>query len=270
MPASPDEVLARLNLARAVAIEAGEITLKYFRRSVEVERKSDDSPVTVADRESEQHIRRRVLAEFADDAFLGEEFPEQPGNSGFRWIVDPIDGTKSFIRGVPLYGTMVSVERDARAIIGVVNFPPLGECAYAAKGQGAWLLRDGGEAERLRVNTVDRLSESLFVTTAVDSFDMIGRRDAFDRLQAASRVTRTWGDCYGYVLVASGRAEVMVDPVMNVWDAAALQPIMEEAGGTFTDWKGNATIHAGEGIATNGHVLGEVLAITRGLGSADD
>ncbi len=262
--AAPEaEIAARLELARTVAVEAGRITLQYFRRPLDVERKADDSPVTVADRQAEQHIRRRVAEAFADDGFLGEEFDERSGTSGFRWIVDPIDGTKSFIHGVPLYGTMVAVEYQQRAVIGVVDLPPLGECAYAAQGQGAWLAREGQPPEPMRVSSVDRLADSLFVLTDVASFADMGFGPTFERLQAASRLTRTWGDCYGYILVASGRAELMVDAVMNVWDAAALQPILEESGGTFTDWQGNATIHAGQGIATNGRVLEEVLAITR-------
>jgi len=266
MDATPQDIAARLELARIVALEAGDLTLKYFRGEIAVERKADDSPVTIADREAEQHIRSRVAEAFAADGFLGEEFAETSGSSGFRWIVDPIDGTKSFIHGVPLYGTMVAVEFAQQAVVGVVNLPPLRECAYAGRGQGAWLLRENHDPQPMRVSSVDRLSEALFVHTDVGSFNALGYADVFNRLESAARLTRTWGDCYGYVLVASGRAELMIDAGMNVWDAAALQPILEEAGGTFTDWQGNPTIHAGQGIATNGCVLEEVLAITRSAG----
>src|SRR5436309_14340502 len=134
-----DDLTSRLDLAVAAAREAGEITLRYFRRdNFRVERKADDSPVTVADREAEQHLRRRIAAAFPDDGILGEELGEQPGTSGYRWILDPIDGTKSFICGVPLYGQLIGIERERRSVVGVINIPALDECVYAAAGQGAW------------------------------------------------------------------------------------------------------------------------------------
>ena len=141
--------------------------------------------------------------------------------------------------------------------------PGLDEGVFASAGQGTWHFRGDKEPTRCHVSKKMRLSDGLFVTSQVDSFVKRGAAAAFDALQHAAYITRTWGDCYGYLLVATGRAEVMVDPVMNVWDAAAVQPIVEEAGGSFTDWQGNATIHAGEGVATNGRVLSEVLSITR-------
>jgi histidinol phosphatase-like enzyme (inositol monophosphatase family) len=254
----------RLEVAVRLAREAGDITLEYFRRDdLEVERKGDDSPVTIADRRAEEHLRAGIAAAFPDDAILGEEFPDQPGTSGFRWILDPIDGTKSFIHGVPLYGTLVGVEQAGECTVGVIHIPALDECVYAATGQGAWYVRGGSEPRPARVSDCRSLAQGLFVTSEVGSFDEHGRRETYDRLQAAARLTRTWGDCYGYLLVATGRAEVMVDPIMAVWDAAALKPILEEAGGTFTDFQGRPTIHSNEGVATNGHLLEEVLAITR-------
>jgi histidinol phosphatase-like enzyme (inositol monophosphatase family) len=258
------DITDRLALARQAAREAAEITLRYFRRDdLEVDRKTDDSPVTVADRQAEEHLRRRIGEAFPDDAILGEEFPERQGTSGFRWILDPIDGTKSFIHGVPLYGTLVGVEHQGESVIGVNRIPALSECVYAGKGQGAWYVSGDRDPVPAKVSACPRLAEGLFLTSEVVNFDKTGRREVYDRLQAIARLTRTWGDCYGYLMLATGRAELMVDPVMEVWDAAALLPILEEAGGTFTDWQGRPTIHAGEGIATNGHLLQEVLAITR-------
>lgn len=257
-----DPVAARLELARSAAREAGELTLTYFRRGVDVERKSDDSPVTVADREAEKLLRARIEARFPDDAIVGEEFPAREGTSGWRWILDPIDGTKSFISGVPLYGTMVGVERNARSDIGVVYIPGLDECIWGAVGRGAWHTVAGGEPRRAQVSQVASLGQGTFVTSQVDTFARRDALDAFHELEKAAYITRTWGDCYGYLLVATGRAVAMVDPIMNVWDAAALQPIMEEAGGAFTDWSGQPTIHSGEGIGANPGVLAEVLAIT--------
>jgi len=265
MKASEADIADRLGLAREAAREAGEITLRHFRRDdLEIERKRDDSPVTVADRRAEEHLRRRIAEAFPDDAILGEELPDREGTSGFRWILDPIDGTKSFIHGVPLYGTLVGVEHQGESVVGVNRIPALDECVYAGRGQGAWYVSGDQAPVPARVSPCPRLAEGLFLTSEVVSFDHCGRRAVYDRLQAVARLTRTWGDCYGYLMLATGRAELMVDPVMEVWDAAALLPILEEAGGTFTDWQGRPTIHSREGVATNGRILDEVLAITRG------
>jgi histidinol-phosphatase len=258
-------VTQRLELAIELAREAGRIAMQYFRRGdLEVQRKEDDSPVTVADRRAEEHLRRRIAEALPEDGILGEEFPERPGSSGYRWILDPIDGTKSFIHGVPLFGTLVAVEHDGRSVVGVIAIPALDECAYAALGQGAWYTVRGSAPQPARVSSRRRLSEGLFLTSEVANFSAARRRDAYDRLESVARLSRTWGDCYGYLMVATGRAELMVDPVMNVWDAAAVQPIVEEAGGTFTDWQGRRTIYSGQGVATNGLILDEVLAIIGG------
>ena len=260
---STTELSSRLELALSAAREAGRLTLEYFQRDdLAVELKHDASPVTVADRQAEQLLRQRIAERFPADGILGEEFPEQAGTSGYRWILDPIDGTKSFIRGVPLYGTLIGVEHDQRAVLGVVLIPALDECVYAAIGQGAWHQRADAPPRRAQVSSREKLGEALFCTSD-PSYPTPARQAACSRLRKACLLSRTWGDCYGYLLVATGRAEVMVDPVMNVWDAAALQPVLLEAGGTFTDWQGQETIYGGEGIATNGKVLAEVLAITR-------
>jgi histidinol phosphatase-like enzyme (inositol monophosphatase family) len=261
---SDAELTSRLERAQAFARDAGAVTLRYYcQHNYAVELKQDQSPVTVADRQAEERLRELIAEAFPDDAILGEELPERPGKSGYRWILDPIDGTKSFISGVPLYGTMIGVEFDSKSVVGVVYIPALDEMVSAAVGHGAWYSRGTATPRPARVSTKATLAESLFLTSEVKTFDRVGRRKAYERLEAGSRLTRTWGDCYGYLLVAVGRAEVMVDPMMNVWDCAALQPILEEAGGTFTDWNGQPTIYAGEAIATNGRLLDEVLAITR-------
>ncbi len=261
---SETDLTARLQKAQDFASQAGAVTLRYYcQDNYSVELKHDQSPVTVADRQAEELLRERIAAAFPEDAILGEEFPERPGTSGYRWILDPIDGTKSFISGVPLYGTLIGVEFESRSVAGVIYIPALDEMISAAVGQGAWYVRGSSAPRPARVSAKTTLSEGLFLTSEVKTFDRVGRRKAYERLEAASRLTRTWGDCYGYLLVAVGRAEAMVDPVMNVWDCAALQPILEEAGGTFTDWKGQPTIYGGEAIATNGRVLDEVLAVSR-------
>lgn len=262
----PAESILREKLQAAVAWgkEAGQLTLQYFQQTnYEVERKGDASPVTIADRSAELLIRERIAQTFPHDGIIGEEFGTSDGTSGWRWILDPIDGTKSFISGVPLYGTMIGLEREGRSWAGVVYIPGLDEGVYAAHGQGCFHFRGASAPTRVTVSKRAKLADGLFVTSQVDTFRKRNAWEAFEKLQAAAYVTRTWGDCYGYLLVATGRAEAMVDPMLNVWDAAAVQPIIEEAGGTFTDWQGEPTIHAGEAIATNSLVRDEVLAITR-------
>lgn len=267
--ATDAEIRDRLEWARAIALEAGEVTLRYFRSSdLGVERKGDGSPVTIADRSAEQHLRARISERFPTDGILGEEFPETPGTSGYKWILDPIDGTKAFVHGVPLYTTLVAVldERTNDSVLGVIHAPASGETIHAAVGGGAWYSNGGAEPTAARVSDVADLREGLFLTGDVAGFADDRSGDATDvylALQNAARLSRTWGDAYGYMMVAVGRAEVMIDAGMSVWDAAALKPILEEAGGTFTSWTGEATIHAGEGIGTNGRVAEQVLSLTR-------
>jgi histidinol phosphatase-like enzyme (inositol monophosphatase family) len=262
MSTSQRDYDARLELAIAVAREAGLLTLEYFNQgNYEVESKANDSPVTVADRRAEELLRRRIAEAFADDAIHGEEFDDRPGRSGFRWILDPVDGTKSFIHGVPLYSTLVAIEHEGRSVAGVIRIPALDECVYGAVGQGAWYVRGGAPPRPARVSDCPRLAEGLFVTSEVATFDRMGRRGVYDRLQAEARLSRSWGDGYGYLLVATGRAELMVDPAMELWDAATLPPILTEAGGTFTDWQGRPKTDSGEGFATNGLVFDEVMAL---------
>jgi histidinol-phosphatase len=263
-PQSP----SRLNLAIEVARAAGVDTLKWFRQaSLSVERKGDGSPVTAADRASETLLRERISAVFPDDAILGEELGEKPGSSGYRWVLDPIDGTKSFITGVPLYTTLVAVMHQDEPLLGVIYSPATDEMVYAAAGEPAWYQAADSPPVRAQVSEVERLADATFVTTELATFDRVGKsgsRGVFNQLEQACRLTRTWGDAYGYLLVATGRADVMIDPVVNLWDAAALQPIIEGAGGHFSDWQGRPSVHTGNAIATNPHLAGLVLSITRG------
>jgi len=258
-----DAVINRYDLARQFAVQAGQLTLNYFQSDrYQVERKSDRSPVTIADREAEQLLRKQIASHFPDDAIVGEEFGVQAGSSGFRWILDPIDGTKSFISGVPLYGTMIGIDFEDECQIGVVYVPGLDEGIFACVGQGCWHFR--GKAPPTRAQVSSRpLSDGVFVTSEVAGFAKRGAAQAYAELERLAYVSRTWGDCYGYMLVATGRVELMVDPQMNVWDAAAIKPILEEAGGRFTDWQGDPTIHNGEGIGCNQVVFDQVLEITR-------
>lgn len=237
-----------LDFAVELARGAGEITLKYFKKSLKPERKGDGSPVTIADREAERFIRERIEEKFPQDAILGEEEAARAGHSGRQWIIDPIDGTYSFVRGVPLYGVLIGLEINEEVVLGVVNLPALGEIVYAARGTGCFW-----NDTRARVSQVETLEDALVLSTDFGACERYGFGATAERLQRAAGARRTWGDCYGHVLVATGRAEIMLDPVMNVWDCAPFLPILEEAGGTFTDWKGNRTIRGGNAVSTNGH-----------------
>lgn len=252
---APENSKKRLEFAVEIARQAGKFTLQHFRsRDLAVERKGDGSPVTLADQGAEKLLREQISLQFPSDAILGEEFGETPGSSGYCWVLDPIDGTKAFISGVPLFTTLVAVMHDDQPMAGVIYAPAVDEMVYAAKGNGSWHTVEGGTPVRCQVSQVAKLEEAVYLTTSVRSYTKDRKSDGrgvFDALTAACRVTRTWGDAFGYMLVATGRAEIMIDPVMNLWDAAALQPIIEEAGGKFFDWQGKASVHSGEAIATN-------------------
>ena len=258
----------RLEYARTIAFQAGELTLRYFydTESLAVEEKTDESPVTIADRETELFLRQKIAERFPDDALFGEEFPNTEGTSGFRWFLDPIDGTKSFIHGVPLYSTLIGLgsidsSGQERCVGGVIALPALRELVWAGVGLGAWHETHRDEAKRCHVSRCSDLAEATFLTSEVITFDKKNRREAYTRLEQRVRLTRTWGDAYGYALVATGRADVMVDPAMSDWDSAPLLVILEEAGGRFTDWKGNPTIFGREGVATNGILHDNVLEV---------
>jgi histidinol-phosphatase len=244
----------------AVAIEAaylgGRRTLAYFNAGVAVETKADQTPVTCADRESEQVIRERISRSFPDHAILGEEGGIQEGNPDYRWIIDPIDGTKTFVCGVPLYGVLIGVEVRGSPSVGVVYLPALDEMVSAADGLGChWNGRPA------RVSEVSSLEGAVVIVTSVRS--AIERSDAYERLVQVTKLQRTWGDCYGYVLVATGRAEVMLDPEIKPWDCAPLLPILREAGGYFTTWAGEATTWGKDAVATNAALHAPVLQILK-------
>jgi histidinol-phosphatase len=255
----PEEFAGLMDFAVQLACEAGEITLKYFRSSLRTQLKADGSYVTEADREAERFIRERLEETFPHDAVLGEEEGAQAGSSGRQWIIDPLDGTYSFVHGVPLYGVMIGLEIADELCVGVVNFPALGELVYAARGQGCFW--NGVPA---RVSSTSRLEDALLLATDFGICTQYGFGQATENLQRRVDARRTWGDCYGHILVATGRADVMLDPVMNIWDCAPLLPILEEAGGTFTDWRGRRTIRGGNAISTNNSLFDTVLKTVSG------
>jgi histidinol-phosphatase len=248
-----------LEAVTEVARLAGEAARRHFHTRLEVERKSDGSPVTRADREAEQAARAWIEARFPADGILGEEFGEVRAGAVRRWILDPIDGTKSFVRGVPLWGTLVAVAEGESVRAGAARFPALDEEVAAAVGQGCWW-----NGARCRVSDVPRLAEATVLSTGDTFREAPDRLAAWRRLAERAALSRHWGDCYGFLLVATGRAEAMIEGRLSPWDVAAFAPILEEAGGVLTDWEGRATAFGGSAIATNAGVAREVRAVIAG------
>jgi histidinol-phosphatase len=240
-----DSLELYLDAAREFARLGGRLSLDWYRRSdLAVERKADSTPVTVADRQVELAVRAAIARRFPDHRVVGEEHGGHIGGGGFEWIIDPIDGTKSFIRGVPLYTTLIAMLRDGMPQVGVVYCPPTGEMAAAAVGCGAW----DEYGRRLRVSGCTFLNDAWVMTT--DPADFIRRRPAgVAGLFAEAASVRTWADAYGYMLLARGDADVMLDPVMSPWDIAPLGVIVREAGGVFTDMDGTEQLVGESAIA---------------------
>lgn len=262
MTCTEDDLKTRLDFARNVALEASALIMQYYQHpELAVEKKLDMSPVTAADRGAEELIRQRLAEAFPQDGVLGEEFPETPGTSGFRWILDPVDGTKSFVHGVPLFGTLIGVEHEQQCVVGVCRFPALNEVVYAARGSGCWWQIGDETPKRAQVSQITQLNAATFCQTNILRWEAVGRWTALMTLLRSVGLSRGWGDCFGHVLVATGRAEIMVDPSLNPWDAAALVPILQEAGGEFIDWQGHATIYGGSGISVVPALKQQVLDI---------
>jgi len=249
-----------------VAKRAGNVANRYFGSALRIESKVDGSPVTIADRSAEENARAWIQQRFPNDAVLGEEFGLHARAGVRRWIIDPIDGTKSFVRGVPLWGTLVAVAEGETVLAGAAYFPAIDEMLAAAPELGCWW-----NGTRANVSATSRVADATVLTTD-ERFrgSSEKRRDGWRALSEAAAVSRSWGDCYGYLLVATGRADVMTDGILADWDAAALLPAITEAGGVFTDWSGNTTAFGRCAIATNRALAAEarlLLGAVPGEGS---
>jgi histidinol phosphatase-like enzyme (inositol monophosphatase family) len=244
-----------LDEAVALARDAGKLTLQWFRsQDLAIDSKGDGTPVTAADRASERFVREQLAARHPDDAVVGEEEPDSAGTSGRRWIIDPIDGTKAFTRGVPLYSTLLAFEDEHGPAIGVIELPALGETVYAGRGLGCFC-----NDEPARVSDRDRLRGSYLTTSGFDYWS----EASLSAVHQSGLFMRTWGDGYGYALVATGRVEAMIDPVAAAWDVAAMPVIIGEAGGRFSDYDDVVRVDGGNGIATNGRLHREVLELVK-------
>jgi myo-inositol-1(or 4)-monophosphatase len=256
----PENLEEYFDFITETAYLAGRLTLGYYQAGVRADMKKDDTPVTVADRLSEELIRGRIEKRYPGHTIVGEEFGvSQHKTATHRWFIDPIDGTKSFVHGVPLFAVLIGLEIEGQVKVGAAYFPALDEMLAAAIGLGCWW-----NGKRAHVSPVARLSEAVVTFTDPAIFERCGKGPAWERLQKACYYRPGWTDAYGYMLTATGRAELTVDPIMNVWDCGPFPPIFSEAGGFFGDWHGNPTIYANEAIATSQILLPEVLALIRG------
>lgn len=241
---------ARLQFALSISEEAARLILTHYQsQSLDVESKSDESPVTIADKGAEELIRNALSERFPDDGVLGEEFDDRKSQNGYRWILDPIDGTKPFIHGVPLFGTLMGIEFEGRMVAGLCRFPALDEVVYAATGSGAWWQIGQHAVRQARVSSETSLANSRLMFTEPTSDIRCGRGDVLPRFLQSVRIARGWGDCYGHMMVATGRAEISLDPQMSPWDIAALIPIVREAGGSCTSWQFTEDILHGDGVS---------------------
>lgn len=255
-------IAERLDFAVQAASSASAGTLELFgARHTGVELKADGSPVTRADRTCEQSLRTLIERAYPGDAILGEELPPVSGTSGVRWIIDPIDGTKSFIHGVPLYATLLAAELDGEPILGVIVLPVLHEVVYAGKGLGAWHQVGSASPVPARVSRVDRLDHACVCTTSMRYFQDEGLGGLYEHLSLRCGLLRGWSDAYAHVLVATGRADAAIEPTIKVWDVAPMATIMAEAGGRYSGWSGACDIHEPNGISSNSLIHAELLTM---------
>ena len=241
-----------LEHAVAIATEAGDLTLEHFRSDLTIDAKADGSEVTVADRGAELLVRDRLAASFADDAIVGEEFDDVAGTSGRTWVVDPIDGTYAFVRGVPLYSTLLAMYDDEGCAIGIIHLPALGMTLAAGRSLGCHL-----NGVRTSVSSTTSIDGALLCTSDWNA----ANPEQLNAVHGAGLRMRTWGDGYGYALVALGEADAMVDPICSAWDLAPMPAIISEAGGRFTDLTGADRHDGGHGLASNGHLHDELLGL---------
>lgn len=264
---------ADLALALAIADEVDALTLAGSLSNFAIDTKSDNTPVTEIDRAAEELVRRRLATDRPDDAVVGEEFGTTSGASGpggngafaRRWVVDPIDGTKNFVRGVPAWATLIGlVDRD-RAVMGVVSAPALGRRWYASQGEGAWGVTQihglPSTPRRLQVSTVGTLSDASVSYSSLVGWEERGLLDPFLHLTRAARRTRAFGDFWSYMMVAEGVVDVACEPELALHDMAALAPIVTEAGGRFTSLGGAPGPFGGDALATNGALHSDVLGV---------
>jgi len=242
-----------IDFCHELAHASGECIMRYFRGDVAVQRKVDASPVTIADREAEDRMRALIMRAYPGHGIIGEEFPAHKPDAEYQWVLDPIDGTKAFISGTFLFGTLIGLMRGGQPIVGAIHHPV---SSHLLVGDGKETRLNG---ERVRVSDTERLGDALLCCSDFDDVSRYQDGAAFQRLMDMTGLNRTWGDCHGYFLLATGYADIMLDPIMHLWDIVALVPVIEGAGGTISDWNGGAALGGKGIIASNGRLHSEVL-----------
>ncbi len=243
------------NFSKILADESGKIILRYFRSKVNIETKNDESPVTIADKKAEEIMRLLIGKEFPDHGIVGEEFGVTNESAEYQWILDPIDGTKSFITGTVTFGTLIALLKNGQPVFGVINQPVLNE----------FLIGDNESAElnnvQVKVRECGKIENATLLTTDHLNIEKFQNSKAFENLMRRVKMYRQWGDCYGYYLVATGFADIMIDPIMSVWDTMALIPIIRGAGGKITDYQGNDPVRGNSTVATAGNIHEDVISV---------
>ena len=237
-----------ISFSKKLAIASGEVIKKYFRSEINIEMKEDRTPITIADREAEIVMRKMIQKQYPDHGIMGEEFEVVNPDEEFQWLLDPIDGTKNFVAGTSLFGTLISLLKGGKPILGVINNPISGDF-LVGDGFHTWL-----NDRLVKVRQCNVIEDAILLTTS--HWSVWKHRDgpAFDRLSRRVKMYRTWGDCYGYFLVATGYADIMVDPAMHIWDIAPLIPIITGAGGMITDYYGKDPLRGKGSVATAGYL----------------
>ena len=243
-----------LEFAKRITETAGEISLKYYQSDLDIITKADQSPVTIADQQTEEFLRSEIERKFPDHQILGEEMGNKETSSPYKWIIDPIDGTKSFISGIPFYSNLLGLEFEGRIILGISNFPALNEMYYASENGGAFL-----NGKKISVGKKTKIEECRVMTTDVKNLENVRLSIPAKKILNDSLFYRTWGDAYGHAMVASGRADIMLDPLMNPWDCAPFGIIIKEAGGYFGDWNGTETIYGENAFSSNNELKKIIL-----------
>lgn len=250
-----NDLLQLKDFCKLLADETGKIIRQYYRTNISIEIKSDESPVTIADKKSEEKMRELIMKEFPTHGIIGEEFGEHNTSAEYKWILDPIDGTKSFVCGVPMFGTLIALTKNDEPILGVINQPILNE----------YLIGDNLSAElngkKAEVRKCKELSSAILLASDHLTFGKYQNQPGFENLIRKVKYYRMWGDCYGYTLLANGFADIMIDPIMNKWDLAALIPVINGAGGKITDYYGNDPMKGNSIVATAGLLHDEVIKI---------
>ncbi len=241
------------SFSRLLAYKSGEIIKRYFRSEIKVESKSDHSPVTIADKKAEEIMREIIIKEFPQHGILGEEFGNHNKDAEYQWILDPIDGTKSFICGAISFGTLIALTKNGVPILGVINQPVLEQ--FLLGDNQVTLLND----EQVEVRPCKKIEDAVLVATDHFNIGKYHNQKKFDELAKRVKIYRGWGDCYGYYLLSTGFIDVMVDPIMSVWDSMALIPVVRGAGGVITDFNGNDPAKGKSIIAASSEIHSKII-----------